>query len=109
MYCGGVRLEQHCRENHEVSHVQERGSRGRVESQLKERAQAMLDAMGRSVATAIKLFFRQIIQRQALPPVVRVPNRVTERAMRAARSGRALVSADSMDDLQKKLGDRKPS
>lgn len=83
--------------------------RARVEPLLKERAEAMLDAMGLSATTAITLFYRQIIQRRALPFEVRVPNAATRRAMQSARSGRGVVSAESMDDLLGKLDDRKPS
>ncbi len=83
--------------------------RARVEPQLKERAEAMLDAMGLSATTAITLFYRQIIQQRALPFEVRVPNAATRRAMQAARSGRGVVSSDSMDDLLGKLDDRKPT
>lgn len=83
--------------------------RARVEPQLKERAEAMLDAMGLSATTAITLFYRQIIQRRALPFEVRVPNAMTRRAMQAARSGRGVVTADSMDDLLVKLDKRKPA
>jgi DNA-damage-inducible protein J len=83
--------------------------RARVEPQLKERAEDMLGAMGLSATTAITLFYRQIIQRRALPFEVRVPNAATRRAMQAARSGRGVVTADSMDDLFGKLYDRKPA
>ena len=82
--------------------------RARVEPDLKERAEAMLDQMGLSATTAITLFYRQIIQRRALPFDVRMPNATTQRAMRAARSGLAVVSADSMDDLLAKLDDGEP-
>lgn len=81
--------------------------RARVEPHLKERAEAMLDAMGLSATTAITLFYRQIIQRRALPFEVRVPNAATRRAMEAARSGRGVISADSMDDLLARLDDGK--
>lgn len=83
--------------------------RARVEPQLKESAEAMLDAMGLSATTAITLFYRQIVERRALPFEVRVPNAATRRAMQAARSGRGVVSADSMDELLGKLDDRRPS
>jgi DNA-damage-inducible protein J len=82
--------------------------RARVEPDLKERAEAMLDQMGLSATTAITLFYRQIIQRRALPFDVRVPNATTQRAMRAARSGLGVVPADSVDDLVAKLDDAKP-
>lgn len=83
--------------------------RARVEPELKERAEAMLNAMGLSATTAITLFYRQIIQRRALPFEIRVPNAPTQRAMQAARSGRGVISADSMDDLLAKLDDSKPA
>jgi DNA-damage-inducible protein J len=83
--------------------------RARVEPHLKERAEALLEAMGLSATTAITLFYRQIIQRKALPFEIRAPNASTRRAMQAARAGRDVVSADSMDDLLAKLDDGKPS
>lgn len=82
--------------------------RARVEPQVKERAEAMLDEMGLSATTAITLFYRQIIQRRALPFDVRLPNSVTRRAMEAARSGRGVVAAESMDELFTKLNHEKP-
>ncbi len=81
--------------------------RARVEPHLKERAEAMLDEMGLSATTAITLFYRQIIQRRGLPFEIRLPNAATRRAMQAARSGSAVVAADSMDDLLEKLDDDK--
>lgn len=83
--------------------------RARVEPRLKERAEAMLDEMGLSATTAITLFYRQIIQRRALPFEVRLPNAATRRAMKAARSGRGVVGAESMDQLLAKLDDEKPA
>lgn len=81
--------------------------RARVEPHLKECAEAMLDAMGLSATTAITLFYRQIIQRRGLPFEVRLPNAATRRAMDAARAGRGVVTAESMDELLAKLDDDK--
>ncbi len=77
--------------------------RARVEPQLKERAESMLDELGLSATTAITLFYRQIVQRRALPFEVRLPNAATRRAMQAARAGRGVVAAESMDELFAKL------
>lgn len=79
--------------------------RARVEPQLKDRAETMLDAMGLSVTTAITLFYREIIRCRSLPFELQVPNAPTRRSMQAARLGKGLVSADSMDDLLAKLDD----
>src|SRR5688500_2471419 len=83
--------------------------RARVEPQLKEQAEAMLEEMGLSATTAITLFYRQILQRRALPFDVRLPNAATRRAMQSARSGRGVVAAESMDELIAKLDDEKPA
>ena len=86
--------------------------RARVEPELKDRAEAMLELLGLSATTAITLFYRQIVQHRGLPFVVRVPNVETQRAMRDARSGRRVVSAATLDDLFAKLEARsakKPS
>ncbi len=81
--------------------------RARVEPYLKERAEAMLDKMGLSATTAITLFYSQIIQRRGLPFEVRLPNAATRRAMEAARSGRGVIAAESMDELLTKLDSEK--
>lgn len=83
--------------------------RARIEPQLKERAEAMLGKMGLSATTAITVFYRQIIERRALPFDVRLPNAATRRAMQAARSSRGVVAAESMDELLAKLDDEKPA
>ena len=96
-------------------HIEEAGMaksamvRARVEPQLKAQAEAMLDRMGLSATTAITLFYRQIIQSRALPFEVRLPNASTRRAMQAARSGRGIVAAASMDKLLAKLDEDRPA
>lgn len=84
--------------------------RARVEPQLKQRAEAMLDELGLSATTAITLFYRQIVQHRGLPFEVRIPNAVTRRAMQSARSGRGVVAAESLDELLANLAaDGKPA
>jgi DNA-damage-inducible protein J len=77
--------------------------RARVEPELKSRAEAMLEELGLSATSAITLFYRQIVQRRGLPFEVRLPNIVTRRAMKDARTGRGVVEAESMDELFSKL------
>jgi len=86
--------------------------RARMEPDLKDRAEAMLERLGLSATTAITLFYRQIIQRHGLPFELRIPDAATQDAMRDARTGRGVVKAESMDELFAKLdrGDaRKPT
>lgn len=86
--------------------------RARVEPDLKDRAEAMLEQLGLSATTAITLFYRQIIQQHGLPFDLRVPNVATQRAMHDARTGRGVDKAESMDELFAKLdsgGAKKPT
>ena len=80
--------------------------RARVEPELKDRAEAMLEELGLSATTAITLFYRQIVRRGGLPFEVRLPNPATRRAMVDARTGRGVVGAESMDELFSKLDAR---
>ncbi len=77
--------------------------RARVEPGLKSRAEAMLQELGLTATSAITLFYRQIVQRRGLPFEVRLPNAATRQAMVDARTGRAVVEADSIDELISKL------
>ena len=79
--------------------------RARVEPTLKQRAEAMFEELGLSPTTAITLFYRQVVQSQGLPFMVRIPNAVTSRAMRDAETGRRVIRAGSMKELRKKLDD----
>ncbi len=77
--------------------------RARVEPELKDRAEAMLEELGLTATSAITLFYRQIIERRGLPFELRLPNATTRSAMRDARTGRGVVAAGSMDELFAKL------
>jgi DNA-damage-inducible protein J len=77
--------------------------RARVEPDLKNRAEAMLEELGLSATSAITLFYRQIVQQRGLPFEVRLPNVATQQAMEDARTGRQVVAAESMDELFSKL------
>lgn len=77
--------------------------RARMEPDLKDRAEAMLEQLGLSATTAITLFYRQIVQRRGLPFDLRIPSAATQRAMRDARTGRGVIKAESMRELLAKL------
>jgi len=77
--------------------------RARVEPELKDRAEAMLDELGLTATSAITLFYRQIIERRGLPFELRLPNASTRRARHDARTGRGVVRARSMDELFARL------
>ena len=78
--------------------------RSRIEPDLKEHAQRVLDACGLNFSDAIRLFLRQVVTEQGLPFEVRVPNATTRTAMTEARQirGRFDSPKDLFHDLEGK-------
>ncbi|MGH7656029.1 MAG: type II toxin-antitoxin system RelB/DinJ family antitoxin [Gemmatimonadaceae bacterium] len=83
--------------------------RARVEPDLKNRAEAILDKLGLSATTAITMFYRQILQKQGVPFELRIPNATTRKAMLDARSERGVNTAGSLDDMFAQLDDHETS
>lgn len=78
--------------------------RARVEPELKEEAEAVLERLGMTPTEAITLFYRQVTLQRGLPFSVRLPNAETRRAMNDARTGRNLKTWRSLDDLKSASG-----
>jgi DNA-damage-inducible protein J len=80
--------------------------RSRIDPDLKEHAQRVLDACGLNLSDAIRLFLRQVVAQQGLPFEVKVPNATTRAAMTEARQIRARydTAKDLFDDLEGKSG-----
>src|SRR5881394_2091900 len=78
--------------------------RSRIEPDLKEHAQRVLDACGLNFSDAIRLFLRQVVAEQGLPFEVRVPNATTRAAMLEARQIRARYESpkDLFNELEAK-------
>jgi DNA-damage-inducible protein J len=77
--------------------------RARIEPEVKEEAEAILEELGISPTVAITMLYKQIIHQQGLPFTVAMPNETTRRAISDAREGRELIEADSMDALVEAL------
>lgn len=60
----------------------------RIEPKLKADAEKILHAVGLSSAEAVRLFYKQICLRKALPFEVAIPNEATQHAMKEARAGK---------------------
>ena len=74
----------------------------RVDQKVKAKATKTLAAMGLTVSDAVRLLLTRIASEKALPFEVRVPNRETIAAMRAAERGElseAKSVAEMMADL----------
>lgn len=65
--------------------------RARVDAQLKAQAESVLEELGLNASEAIRLFYRQIALRKALPFEVALPDEATSRVLKAADEGRDLL------------------
>lgn len=78
--------------------------RARIEPDLKENAEAILDRLGLNATQAITLFYRQVELRNGLPFDVAIPTETTRRTFDATDAGRDLVVCEDAEDLFHKLG-----
>ena len=71
----------------------------RIDEELKDKATQALDAMGLTLADAVRIYLKRIAADQAIPFDVKVPNSETVAAMEAARRGEGEVV--TLDELAK--------
>ena len=64
--------------------------RSRIDPVVKDEANQILKSMGLTLSEGIRLFLYQVIANEALPFVIKAPNKVTQEAMIAARNGKGL-------------------
>jgi DNA-damage-inducible protein J len=62
--------------------------RARVEPELKNKAETILEKLGITPTEAITLFYKQVMLYRGLPFPVRIPNAATRKALRDARLGK---------------------
>jgi len=78
----------------------------RVEDSIKTQATQALDAMGLSMASAVRLFLHRVVAEQAFPLELKVPNARTRAAMEESRAmmsraARFNSAQDMFDELEK--------
>ena len=74
----------------------------RIDSEVKDEANAVLAAMGLTISDAVRLMLTRVARENALPFDPLIPNPKTIEAMKEARRGQ-LQSFDSVDDLMNDL------
>ena len=60
----------------------------RIDPSLKRHAEAILSRVGLTSAEAIRLFYNQICLHRGLPFEIKIPNKITQKAMRDADTGK---------------------
>ena len=71
----------------------------RIQPEIKEQAEGILQRLGLSSTEAIRMFYTQITLRNGLPFDVAIPNDVTIKALEESRNGRNLERFDSTGKL----------
>ena len=77
--------------------------RARVEPDLKQDAEAVLNKLGMTPTEAITLFYKQVKLHRGLPFPVRIPNKETIRAIKETRAGRGLKRFPSVAAWKKEV------
>lgn len=71
----------------------------RIQPEIKERAEGILQRLGLSPTEAIRMFYTQIALRNGLPFDVSIPNDETIKALEDSRSSRNLERFNSTEEL----------
>lgn len=71
----------------------------RIQPEIKEEAEGILQRLGLSPTEAIRMFYVQITLRNGLPFDVSIPNDKTVKALKDSRNGHKLERFDSTKEL----------
>jgi len=77
--------------------------KARIDEDIKNRAQAALEAMGLSVSDAIRLLLVSVAEEKRLPFDVKIPNKATRKAIAELEAGKGRRH-ESMEALFDDLG-----
>ena len=75
----------------------------RVEPEIKEQVEKILNELGISTTEAINIFLHQIIRYRGIPFDLHIPNAETIKAIEEAEQGINLNKCDSLDQLFEEL------
>lgn len=78
--------------------------RARIEPELKERVENVLEQIGLNTTEAIRLYFKQIVMQGGIPFDVCIPNTETIKAIEAVEKGEGLKEYKNAEEMFKELG-----
>lgn len=73
--------------------------RARMEPELKQETERILDQLGMNTTEAIRIFFKQVNLQHGLPFEIKIPNETTDKAISEAKEGKNLKAFDTAEDL----------
>ena len=77
--------------------------RARIEPELKDDVESVLNELGLSVTDAITIFFRQIRRKRKLPFDVRIPNRTTRKTLEKSERNEEIIYFKDVDDMTRNM------
>ncbi len=75
----------------------------RINSELKENAERILEQIGMSSAEAIRLFYKQIELRKGMPFDIKIPNKLTEETLNKSKQGKDVYQVKDSEQLFSEL------
>lgn len=75
----------------------------RIEPELKRKAESLFESMGISPSEAVRMFYKQVEITRTIPFPIKVPNKETEEAIKAASNGEGITECKSTEDMFEKL------
>jgi DNA-damage-inducible protein J len=76
----------------------------RLEPELKEEVELILEQLGISTTEAIRIFFKQVQLQRGMPFDLKLPNETTKQALGDAFARKELISSSSAKELFDDLG-----
>jgi DNA-damage-inducible protein J len=93
--------------NHTINHFMASKTstvRARLDPKLKEETELIFNQLGISTTDAIRIFFTQVKLNQGLPFEMKVPNKVTQKAIKDAQERHNLTESANSTKLFDELG-----
>jgi len=75
----------------------------RTTEEIKKGAEVILNGLGLNISSAVNLFLKQVINYRGIPFDLRLPNKETLHAMDDIEKNRNLESADTVEEMFKKI------
>ncbi|MEA3279114.1 MAG: type II toxin-antitoxin system RelB/DinJ family antitoxin [Thermodesulfobacteriota bacterium] len=76
----------------------------RTTEEIKKGAEVIFNGLGLNISSAVNLFLKQVINYRGIPFDLRLPNKETLQAMDDIENSRDLESADTVEEMLKKIG-----
>ena len=76
----------------------------RMDPELKDEVQQILDALGLSTTEAVRAYFKQIQLHKGIPFALRIPNATTHQAIKEMREGKNVERFETTEELFEDLG-----